>query len=106
MVLQGLPDRPWANIGSDLLQFNGVHYLLSVDYYSEWIEIAKLSNLNSNNVICQLKSQFAKYGIPDELISDNGPQYFSLAFKEFSSKYGFVHSTSSPKYPQANGEAK
>ena len=99
-------DRPWAKIGSDLFEFNGAHYLPSVDYYSKWIEIAKLSNLNSNNVICHLKSQFAKYGIPDELISDNGPQYSSLAFKEFSNNYGFVHTTSSPKYPQANGDAE
>ena len=99
-------DRPWAKIGSDLFEFNGAHYLPSVDYYSKWIEIAKLSNLNSNNVICHLKSQFAKYGIPDELISDNGPQYSILAFKEFSNNYGFVHTSSSPKYPQANGEAE
>ena len=107
MVIQELPNRPWAKIGSDLFEFNGAHYLPSVDYYSKWIEIAKLSNLNSNNVICHLKSQFAKYGIPDELISGNGPQYSSLAFKEFSNNYhGFVHTISSPKYPQANGEAE
>ena len=100
MVIQELPDRPWAKIGSYLFEFNCAHYLLSVDYYSkwieianglaQWIEIAKLSNINSNNVIWHLKSQFARYGIPDELISDNGPQYSSLAFKEFSNNYGFV----------------
>ena len=90
----------------DLFEFNGAHYLLSVDYYTKWIEIAKLSILNSNNVICHLKSQFVKYGIPDELISDNGHQYSILAFKEFSNNYGFVHTSSSPKYPQANGEAE
>ena len=49
--------------------------------------------------ICHLKSQFAKYGIPDELA-------FSLAFKVFSNNCGFVRTTSSPKYPQANGEAE
>jgi len=53
-----------------------------------------------------LKSQFAEFGIPDELISDNGPQYSSLAFKEFSNNYNFVHTTFSPKYSQANGEAE
>jgi len=105
-VIKELPNRPWAKIGSDLFEFNSAYYLFSVDFYSKWIEIAKLSNLSSNNVICHLKSQFAKYGIPDELISDNGSQYSSLAFKEFSNNYAFVYTTSSPKYPQANGEAK
>ena len=80
MVIQELPNRPWAKIGSGLSEFNGAHYLLSVDYNSKWIDIAKLSNLSSNN-ICHLKSQFENYGIPDELISDNGPRYSSLAFK-------------------------
>ena len=106
MMIQELPGRPWAEIGSDLFEFNGAHYLLSVDYYSKWIEIVKLSSLSSNNVICHLKSQFAKYGIPDELISDYGPQYSSLAFREFSNNYGFAHTTSSPKYPQENGEGQ
>ena len=72
MGIQELPNRPWAKIGSDLFELNGAHYLLSVDYYSKWIEIAKLSN------ICHLKSQFARYRIPDEVISDNGPQYSSF----------------------------
>ena len=103
MVIQELP---WAKIGSDQFESNSAHYLLSVDYYSKWIEIAKLSSINSNNVICHLKSQFERYGIPDELISDNGHQYSSLALIEFSNNYGFVHRTSSPKYPQANGEAE
>ena len=67
MVILELPDRLWAKIGSDLFEFNGAHYLLSADYYSKWIEIAKLSNLNSKNGICHLKSQFAKYGIPMNL---------------------------------------
>ena len=81
LVIQELTDRPWAKIGSDLFEFNGAHYLLSVDYNSKWIEIAKLSNLSSNNVICHLKSQFTKHGIPDELISDNGPQYSMLSIQ-------------------------
>ena len=39
------------------------------------------------------------------MISDNGPQY-SSEFSKFASVYGFVHTTSSPKYPQSNGEAE
>ena len=92
-----------AKIGSDLIEFNGAHYLLGVDYYTRWIQIAKLDNLTSNNAICHLESHFARYGIPDELISDNGPQYASSAFRAFSNNYGFVHTTTSPYYPQSRG---
>ena len=55
MIIQEPPDRPWSKIGCDLFEFNGVHYLLSVDYYSKWIEVAKLDVITSGNIICHLK---------------------------------------------------
>ena len=74
MIIQDLPDKMWSKVETGLFVYNGVHYLLCVDYYSKWIEVAKLDNLSSDNIIRHLKSQFARYRIPDELISDNGPQ--------------------------------
>jgi transposase InsO family protein len=104
MITSKIPDRPWAKIGVDLFEHNKTHYLLSVDYHSKWI--AKLDNQSSKNTITYLQSQFSRYGIPDQLVSDNGPQFISAEFAEFSKKYGFTHITSSPHYPQANGEAE
>ena len=80
--------------------------MLCVHYYSKWIEISKLDNLGSLNVINYLQSHFSRYGIPDQLVSDNGPQFISSEFSEFAKNYGFTHITSSPHYPQANGEAE
>ena len=53
-----------------------------------------------------MKSLFSRYGIPDKCISDNGPQFSSKEFVEFAKSYGFIHITSSPHYPQGNGQAE
>ena len=50
--------------------------------------------------------RFACHGIPDVFISDNGPQFSSTLFHQFSEKYQFEHHTSSPHYPQSNGKAE
>ena len=43
----------------------------------------------SSEVITQLKSSFARYGIPDEVVSDNGPQFASRKFKQFAESWEF-----------------
>lgn len=106
LICVELPDRPWSKIASDIFVYQQNHYLLIVDYYSKWPEIMILKDLSSFQVINSLKSIFSKYGIPDELISDNGPQYASKEFRDFAKEYAFVHSTSSPLYPRSNGQAE
>ena len=81
-------------------------HLLIVDYYSRWIEIARLNNLSAEEVILHTRSIFARHGIPETVISDNGPQFASEAYTQFSREYGFEHLTSSPYFPQSNGEAE
>lgn len=53
-----------------------------------------------------MKSMFARHGIPYEVRSDNGPQYTSREFKDFSRSWCFEHKTSSPYNPQGNGLAE
>ena len=81
-------------------------YLLAVDYYSRYIEVAHLSQATANEVVNHTKSIFARHGIPETVISDNGPQYTSEHYSEFAKSYQFQHITSSPYYPQSNGEAE
>ena len=65
--------------------------------------MAKLSTTTSDDIITHQKSIFARHGIPQALMSDNGPQYATAAFDHFAHKYGFTHIMSSPMYPQSNG---
>ena len=65
-----------------------------------------MTTTTSRSVIQALKSVFARHGIPEVVVSDNGPQYCSQEFKEFAMTYGFHQETSSPRYPQANRQAE
>ena len=80
LVRTELAERPLSKISVDLFHYQGHTYLLSIDRYSSWPEVAKLDNISSENTISYLKSQFSRYGIPDELYSDNGPQFTSEKF--------------------------
>ena len=91
----------------DLFEYLGKIYLIVIDYYSRWIEIKSLSSEQSSAAVIQaLKEIFAVHGIPDVIVSDNGSQFSSASFLQFAQMYGFIHTTSSPRYPQANGETE
>ena len=49
---------------------------------------------------------FSRFGIPDTIVSDNGPQFSSDEFATFCQKWSIEHVTSSPHYPQSNGKAE
>ena len=72
MISSSLPERPWQKLGADLFYYKGNNYLLVVDYYSRYPEVAELSSTTSRSVITALKSMFSRHGIPDRLHSDNG----------------------------------
>ncbi|XP_033127412.1 uncharacterized protein K02A2.6-like [Anneissia japonica] len=101
-----IPTRPWQKVGMDLFELYAKDYLLIVDYYSGYFEINQLTSTKSNSVIKFCKQQFARHGIPSEVVSDNGPQFSSTEFKAFSKSYEFEHILVSPNYPQSNGRAE
>ena len=106
MIQSATPDRPWQVLGSDLFDWKGHKYLPLVDYLSRYPEIAKLDSEDSESVIQHMKSIFGRHGISEVVRTDNGPQYTSEAFHDFANEYDFAQLTSSPRYPQSNGEAE
>ena len=98
--------RPWSKVGTDLCELQGRTLLVVCDYYSNFIEVENITKANATGICKALKAMFARYGVPDVLMSDNGPQFASVEFASFAKKWGFEHVTSSPRYPQSNGKAE
>ena len=105
MIASEVPLYPWQKIGIDFMHFKGVSYLVLVDYLSRWIEIVKTNSLSAISTINNLKIVFSRYGIPEEIRSDNNP-FNSTEFQQFCLKYKIKHVTSSPRYPQSNGASE
>ena len=106
LIPHEVPDRPWAKVGVDLFTYRGRNCLICVDHYSSFWEIDSLDKTTSGAVVHKLKSHFARHGIPETCVSDNGPQFTSTEFKEFSRQWKFVHVTSSPAYLQRSGKVE
>ena len=95
--------RPWAKLAAVLCE----HTLLVVFYYfSNYIEVAHLCSTTMQAVVHELKTMFARFGIPEILVTDNGPQFSSNEFQVFAKSWSFNHVTTSPRYPQSNGKAE
>ena len=77
--------------------------MVIVDAYSKWLEVFQTTT--SNTIEC-LRETFARFGVPEELVSDNGTQFTSAVFKKFCLKIGIKHLTTAPYHPQSNGQAE
>ena len=96
--------RPWAKVSVDICEIRSRYLLIVVDYFSNFVEVSRLPSIQSISIIKALSEIFARWGVPDILVSDNGGQFDSNEFLQFSIEWQFQHITSSPVYPQSNGK--
>ena len=106
MLSHKIPSRPWSKISVDLFALDGKQYLVMVDHYSDYFELESLRNVAASTVIRAMKRTFARHGIPDTCISDNGPQFDCHEFSRFARGYGFALVKSSPYHSRSNGKAE
>jgi len=73
MMTPVIPTRPWQMVAQDLFMINRENYLITVDYFSDYWELDRLQDTLSFTVIVKTKEHFGCYGIPETVITDNGP---------------------------------
>ena len=101
------PTRPWQRIHVDYAgPFRGRNFLIVVDAHSKWPEVIPMVSTTSSATIHELRCLFSSFGLPEQLVSDNGPQFTADEFKEFLKANHVKHIRSTPYHPSSNGAAE
>ena len=82
-----------------------MNFLIFDDAYSKWLEVIPTGSMSSLKTIEGLRSLFARYGIPEEVVSDNGQQLASVEFSQFSKQNRVRFTRVPPYHPASNGAA-
>ena len=80
--------------------------LIVIDTHSKWPEVIEINSTTAQRTIVELRKLFAAYRLPEQLVSDNGPQFVSDDFTTFMKMNGIKHIRSSPYHPSSNGAAE
>ena len=107
MAAWNWPTGPWKRLHIDYAgPFQGNMFLVIIDSYSKWLEVVPMKSTTSTATINQLRNLFANFGLPEHIVSDNGPQFTSAEFEEFTKKNNIRHTLTAPAHPATNGMAE
>ena len=101
------PDSPWRRIHVYFAgPFLGSMFMIIVDAHSKWLEVFPMRSITTTKTLEILRNLFATYGLPYQLVSDNGPQFVSSKFEMCMKVNGIKHIKVAPYHPSSNGEAE
>ena len=102
-----LPEKPWSRVHIDhAINFMGSDWLVMTDAYSKYPCIHATSSTSSKATIDLLEEDFAHFGYPHTIVSDNATTFMSEEFKSWCKERGIVHLTGAPYHPATNGSAE
>ena len=101
------PTRPWQRVHLDFAgPFKGQMWLVLVDAYSKWPEVIPMTTTTAPKTIQELRWIFARFGLPESIVTDNGPQFVATEFADFTRRNGIKHVRVAPYHPRSNGQAE
>lgn len=102
------PDKCWTRIHCDFLgPFFGHMFMVVVDAHSKWPEVIDMNKCTQpTRVINECRKLFARFGLPKHIVTDNGRQFTSTEFRDFTKRNGIKQSFTAPHHPATNGAAE
>ena len=101
------PNRAWSRIHLDFAEpTKGRYVMVVVDAYSKWMEAECCGSVCSRTTISKLRKMFARWGLPDMIVTDNATSFTSAEFQSFVRENGIHHKTIEPSHSQGNGLAE
>ncbi len=101
------PNRPWSRLHLDFAgPFMGRMFLVMVDAHTKWLEAHILKNITAFVTVDTLRQVFSVHGLPDVVVTDNGPTFTGEMFQEFVKRNGIGHIRTAPFHPASNGLAE
>jgi len=102
-------EGPFVHMGLDIIgplvktRNNNQYIIVTVDYFTKWIEAEATETITSKDVINFLIKVFARHGVPQIITTDNGPQFTSDMTKIFLDLYDVYVKFVSTYHPESNG---
>lgn len=97
------PEEPWVRVHIDFAGPLEDHmFLVLLDAHSKWPEVEVMKCTSSMKTVEVLHSIFGRFGLPQQLVSENGPQLVSEEFEAFMKANGIQHIRSAPYLPSIN----
>lgn len=108
MTRTKMPEKAWADLAIDFVGPlpSGHNLLVIIDYFSRFIEIIIMKQITATMTIKALHETFCRFGMPETIKTDNGPQFISGELLDYCKQYGIEHRRITPYWPQANGEVE
>src|SRR3954468_2352796 len=82
------------------------HILVAVDKFTKWIEARPIKSLDSATAVSFIRGIIHRFGVPHDIITDNGSNFNSAEFKQFCWNMGTRVNFVSVAHPQSNGQVE
>ena len=100
------PENPWQWVHIDYATVDGKKVLVGIDVHSKWIEATIMNSTTAAATVKEVRRRFARFSLPETIVSDNGPQFVAEEFFSFLTENGVRHVQTAPFHPSSNGLAE